>query len=158
MSPRRTLLFIKDAFCVTSPYTPLYKRRILCYLAVHSFAGPQTQLAYSTDVGRYPVHWAGFQDPHSGLAYFRVGLGSSAGQVDIHPFRYVGLKTCECCWNILFLSSSSAFLLCMCVVVLCCLFVSVCVCVCVCVFGVGVMCVLRVLLSFSAANPFLLCV
>ena len=74
-------------------------------------AGPQTQSAYSTDVGRYPVHWTGFQDPHSGLAYFRVGLGSSAGQVDIHPFRYVGLKTCECCWNILLVSSTSPLLL-----------------------------------------------
>ena len=48
-------------------------------------AGPQTQLAYNTDVRRYHVHWTGFEDPHLGLAYFRVGVGSSAGQVDIHP-------------------------------------------------------------------------
>ncbi|KAK7496776.1 hypothetical protein BaRGS_00011985 [Batillaria attramentaria] len=48
---------------------------------------------YSSDVGVYRVYWAGFSDPHSGLDYYRVGLGSQPGHTDIHPFVYVGLQT-----------------------------------------------------------------
>ncbi|KAK7493717.1 hypothetical protein BaRGS_00015046, partial [Batillaria attramentaria] len=49
--------------------------------------------AYSTEVGVYRVHWSGFNDPHSGLHYYRVGLGSQPGQTDVHPLTYVGLQT-----------------------------------------------------------------
>ncbi|KAK7493733.1 hypothetical protein BaRGS_00015062 [Batillaria attramentaria] len=49
--------------------------------------------AYSTEVGVYRVYWSGFSDPHSGLHYYRVGLGSKPEQTDVHPFIYVGLQT-----------------------------------------------------------------
>ncbi|KAK7493722.1 hypothetical protein BaRGS_00015051, partial [Batillaria attramentaria] len=49
--------------------------------------------SYSTDVGVYRVYWSGFSDPHSGLDYHRVGLGSEPGQTDVLPFVYVGLQT-----------------------------------------------------------------
>ena len=64
---------------------------VQCFLSVI-----QNQSGYSQDVGRYPVQWSRFTDPHSGLAYFRLGLGSSPAAVDIHPYVYVGLQTCEC--------------------------------------------------------------
>ncbi|KAK7101794.1 hypothetical protein V1264_020121 [Littorina saxatilis] len=48
---------------------------------------------YSTDPTSYRVHWSGFTDPHSGLAYYRVGLGSQSATPDIVPFLYVGLQT-----------------------------------------------------------------
>ncbi|KAK7473968.1 hypothetical protein BaRGS_00034797 [Batillaria attramentaria] len=49
--------------------------------------------SYSTEVGVYRVYWTGFTDPHSGLDYYRVGLGSQPSQTDIEPFVYVGLLT-----------------------------------------------------------------
>ncbi|KAK7483107.1 hypothetical protein BaRGS_00025675, partial [Batillaria attramentaria] len=49
--------------------------------------------AFSSEVGVYRVHWAGFSDPHSGLHYYRVGLGSQPRHTDVHPFVYVGLQT-----------------------------------------------------------------
>ena len=51
--------------------------------------------AYSTDPTSYHVYWKGFADPHSGLAYFRVGLGSQPAMSDVIPFVYVGLQTCQ---------------------------------------------------------------
>ncbi|KAL8573303.1 hypothetical protein ACOMHN_032765 [Nucella lapillus] len=48
---------------------------------------------YSTEVGVYGVRWRGYLDPHSGLDYYRVGLGSSPGQTDVVPFVYVGRQT-----------------------------------------------------------------
>ena len=51
--------------------------------------------SYSTEVDVISAKWAGFSDPHSGLDYFRVGLGSSPGLSDIVPFVHVGRQTCE---------------------------------------------------------------
>ena len=56
---------------------------------------PQSTSGYSTKVGVFSVKWAGFTDPHSGLDYYRVGLGSSPGDTDVVPFVYVGRQTCE---------------------------------------------------------------
>ena len=41
------------------------------------------------------MKWAGFTDPHSGLDYFRVALGSSPGLSDVVSFVYVGKQTCK---------------------------------------------------------------
>ncbi|KAK7493739.1 hypothetical protein BaRGS_00015068, partial [Batillaria attramentaria] len=49
--------------------------------------------SYSTEIGVYRVYWSPFTDPHSGLHYYRVGLGSQASSPDVHPFVYVGLQT-----------------------------------------------------------------
>ncbi|KAK7092487.1 uncharacterized protein [Littorina saxatilis] len=58
----------------------------------NSGTNTSVQSSYSREVGMYPVSWTGFDDPHSGLAYFRVGLGSAAKGVDINPYVYVGLQ------------------------------------------------------------------
>ncbi|XP_070207962.1 uncharacterized protein [Littorina saxatilis] len=49
--------------------------------------------SYSADVGVYTLQWTGFVDPHSGVAYFRVGMGSRPQEDDVIPFVYVGLQT-----------------------------------------------------------------
>ncbi|XP_053396792.1 uncharacterized protein LOC123551182 [Mercenaria mercenaria] len=46
---------------------------------------------YQTDLSHVNVHWKGFIDPHSGIAYYRVGLGTKAYLDDIEPFFEVGL-------------------------------------------------------------------
>ena len=56
---------------------------------------PQGPSGYSTEVGVLSARWAGFADPHSGLDYFRVGLGSSPGDTDVVPFVFVGRQTGE---------------------------------------------------------------
>lgn len=67
----------------------------LSYLRTNSVFLSQTHFAYSTDPTSYQVYWKGFSDPHSGLAYFRVGLGTQATMSDVIPFVYVGLQTCQ---------------------------------------------------------------
>lgn len=37
-------------------------------------------------------HWEAFGDPHSGIAFYRVGLGTNPGQFDIHTKIEVGLR------------------------------------------------------------------
>lgn len=53
----------------------------------------QTPSGYSTEVGVFSVKWAGFSDPHSGLDYFMIGLGSATNDTDIVPYVYVGKQT-----------------------------------------------------------------
>lgn len=67
----------------------------------------QEHRCYSQDVGEYPVYWSGFRDLQSGLAYFRVGLGSQPNETDIQPFVYVGLQTCRSNYCLLFSSLGS---------------------------------------------------
>ena len=37
-------------------------------------------------------HWKGFTDPHSDIAYYRVGLGATPLNDDIEPLINVGLR------------------------------------------------------------------
>ena len=50
-------------------------------------------------MGVVSVKWVGFNDPHSGLDYFRVALGSSPELSDVVSFVYVGKQTCKI-WDI----------------------------------------------------------
>nr|KAG5707969.1 hypothetical protein BaRGS_025107 [Batillaria attramentaria] len=56
-------------------------------------ADSNEHVRYVTDVHVQSVHWGGYHDPHTGLAYYRVGLGTSPGADDIHALQYVGLQT-----------------------------------------------------------------
>ena len=38
-------------------------------------------------------HWKQFFDPHSGIAFYRVGLGSQPYTDDVEPLTNVGLRT-----------------------------------------------------------------
>jgi len=55
----------------------------------------QSPSGYSREVGVVRGRWTGFTDPHSGLDYFRAGLGSSPGLTDVVPFVYMGRRTGE---------------------------------------------------------------
>ncbi|XP_076453311.1 uncharacterized protein LOC143288575 [Babylonia areolata] len=59
----------------------------------HSGSGTAIVGGYSRHVGVYSVKWAGFTDPHSGVDYYRLGLGSIPGLDDVAPFVYVGRQT-----------------------------------------------------------------
>ncbi|XP_070204014.1 uncharacterized protein [Littorina saxatilis] len=59
----------------------------------HSGSNTSTPSGYSREVGVLSVKWAGFTDPHSGLDYFRIGLGSAPNVTDVVPFVYVGKQT-----------------------------------------------------------------
>ena len=50
-------------------------------------------MSYLTDQDAYSVQWSGFHDPHSDVAFYRVGLGTSAGADNVVAFHYVGLRT-----------------------------------------------------------------
>jgi hypothetical protein len=55
----------------------------------------QTPTGYITQVGVLSVEWAGFEDSHSGVQYYTVGVGTSPGDTDVIPSVYVGLQTSE---------------------------------------------------------------
>ena len=38
-------------------------------------------------------HWKGFEDPHSGIAYYTVGAGTDTFTYDVEPRINVGLRT-----------------------------------------------------------------
>ena len=62
---------------------------------VWSFDPQDDHQSYVTEASELKVRWSGFQDPHSGLTYFRVALGSAPALDDVVPFLHVGLQTCE---------------------------------------------------------------
>jgi hypothetical protein len=41
------------------------------------------------------VHWDGFSDPHSGIAFYRAALGTEPFSENIEPFMNVGLLECK---------------------------------------------------------------
>lgn len=55
----------------------------------------QTPSGYSTEVGVLSAEWAEFEDHHSGLQYYTVGVGSVPQQSDVIPAVYVGLLTSQ---------------------------------------------------------------
>ena len=64
-------------------------------VVVWSFDPQDDHQSYVTEASELKVRWSGFQDPHSGLTYFRVALGSAPALDDVVPFLHVGLQTCE---------------------------------------------------------------
>ena len=50
-------------------------------------------MSYLTDQDTHSVQWSGFHDPHSDVAFYRAGLGTSAGADNVVAFHYVGLRT-----------------------------------------------------------------
>ncbi|KAK3589123.1 hypothetical protein CHS0354_017089 [Potamilus streckersoni] len=49
-------------------------------------------LNYDTETRRISCHWSDFQDPHSGIAYYKVGLGTQRGSINIAPLVDVRLR------------------------------------------------------------------
>ncbi|KAL3857352.1 hypothetical protein ACJMK2_012028 [Sinanodonta woodiana] len=49
-------------------------------------------LNYDTDTNQISCHWSDFQDPHSGIAYYKVGLGTQRGSNNIAPLVDVSLR------------------------------------------------------------------
>ena len=48
---------------------------------------------FQIDVNHLAAHWKGFEDPHSGIAYYTVGAGTDTFQYDVEPRINVGLRT-----------------------------------------------------------------
>lgn len=46
---------------------------------------------YTTD-STVHIHWTEIVDKHSPIDYYRIGLGSGVGLLDIHNFIYIGKK------------------------------------------------------------------
>ena len=46
---------------------------------------------FQSDVHCIWGHWKGFTDPHSDIAYYRVGLGTTSLTDDVEPLINVGL-------------------------------------------------------------------
>lgn len=46
---------------------------------------------YTTDLTIH-IHWTEFVDKHSPIDYYRIGLGSVVGRLDIHNFIFIGEK------------------------------------------------------------------
>lgn len=51
-----------------------------------------TDVDFQTETNYIGGHWKGFVDPHSGIAYYRVGLGTSPFTVNTEPLINVGLR------------------------------------------------------------------
>ena len=48
---------------------------------------------FQIDVNQLAGHWEGFEDPHSGIAYYTVGAGTDTFTYDVEPRINVGLQT-----------------------------------------------------------------
>ncbi|KAH3802480.1 hypothetical protein DPMN_156158 [Dreissena polymorpha] len=56
------------------------------------------EIDYQRDIYVINAYWKDFYDPESGLAFFRVGLGTDPYETDVRPLIYVGMMT-EVSWN-----------------------------------------------------------
>lgn len=55
----------------------------------------QEDVDFQTETNSISASWFGFQDPHSRVVFYRIGLGISPGNDDVMKFTYVGLQTCK---------------------------------------------------------------
>jgi hypothetical protein len=59
------------------------------------FSLSQKEEDYQYDITEINVHWNGFSDPHSGIAFYRAALGTKPFSENIKPFVNVGLLECK---------------------------------------------------------------
>ncbi|XP_048259497.1 uncharacterized protein LOC124148456 isoform X1 [Haliotis rufescens] len=57
------------------------------------YDGIENEVDYQTSITELGCHWTGFDDPHSGIQGYRIGLGTSPGVLDVQPLLSVGLRT-----------------------------------------------------------------
>ena len=53
----------------------------------------QKDVDFQSDIGYIAGHWKGFDDIHSGIEYYNVGLGSRPYTSDVMAMVDVGLRT-----------------------------------------------------------------
>ncbi|XP_069118470.1 uncharacterized protein [Argopecten irradians] len=49
--------------------------------------------AYQRNFSHLVCSWDGFTDPESGIEYYKVGLGTTPGELDVRRLTFVGLRT-----------------------------------------------------------------
>ncbi|XP_071081006.1 uncharacterized protein [Haliotis cracherodii] len=57
------------------------------------YDGIKDEVDFQTSTTELGCHWTGFDDPHSGIQGYRIGLGTSPGVLDVQPLLSVGLRT-----------------------------------------------------------------
>ncbi|KAK3589130.1 hypothetical protein CHS0354_017096 [Potamilus streckersoni] len=48
---------------------------------------------FDRELDQISSHWYGFHDPHSGIAYYKIGIGTQKGIYDVEPLVDVHLRT-----------------------------------------------------------------
>ncbi|KAL3857349.1 hypothetical protein ACJMK2_012025 [Sinanodonta woodiana] len=63
---------------------------------------------FDRELDHISSHWFGFHDPHSGIAYYKIGIGTKKGMYDVEPLVDVRLRT-DNTWKSVFMPGVKYF-------------------------------------------------